>query len=80
MARPEKLPFQATHDLWVEWEFGLACNKSENNFTPREWDGKISIIFVAQIFWIQDSEIFQSGRMEQVACDEIDGFMVLIIL
>ncbi len=31
---------QMLHDLWVEWEFGLAGDKPANNATKRELDRK----------------------------------------
>ena len=62
------------HDLWVEWEFGLADNKPAKYFTPRERGGKNKHKFyLRKFFWKQVSKMIRSGRTAQVACDEIYG-------
>ena len=59
------------HDLWQEWEYGLAGNKAARDFT-REERGKVKYVFSRRkVFWDMVSTLIRAGHTSDSAIDQI---------
>lgn len=59
------------HDLWKEWEYGMAGNKAAKNFTQAE-RGKVKSQYNIRLqFWAKCEDMVRRGMEPDVACDRI---------